>query len=168
MKIETNKVVSLNYKLTNHSTGEQIEETTSDNPMVFLYGVQSIIPEFEKQISGKTAGDNFNFSIESEHAYGNPSDEQIAMIPSTVFHLEDGKLNEEEIFVGSVVPMSDNDGNRLVGQVLEVSEEFVKMDFNHPLAGTNLHFEGVILEVRDASQEELDHGHVHGEHGHQR
>jgi FKBP-type peptidyl-prolyl cis-trans isomerase SlyD len=63
--------------------------------------------------------------------------------------------------------MSDNDGNRLVGQVLEVNEEFVKMDFNHPLAGTNLHFEGVILEVRDASQEELEHGHVHGEHGHQ-
>ena len=167
MTIETNMVVSLNYKLTNHNTGEQIEETTSENPMVFLYGVQSIIPEFEENIAGKKVGDSFKFWIESDNAYGQPSEEQIVMIPLNVFQLEDGKINEEEIFVGSVVPMSDNEGNRLVGQILDITEEFVKMDFNHPLAGKDLHFEGVILEVRPASEEELAHGHVHGEHGHQ-
>jgi len=167
MTIETNMVVSLNYKLTNHNTGEQIEETTSENPMVFLYGVQSIIPEFEENIAGKKVGDAFKFWIASDNAYGQPSEEQIVMIPLNVFQLEDDKINEEEIFVGSVVPMSDNEGNRLVGQILDITEEFVKMDFNHPLAGKDLHFEGVILEVRPASEEELAHGHVHGEHGHQ-
>jgi FKBP-type peptidyl-prolyl cis-trans isomerase SlyD len=167
MTIETNMVVSLNYKLTNHNTGEQIEETTSENPMVFLYGVQSIIPEFEENIAGKKVGDDFKFWIASDNAYGQPSDEQIVMIPLNVFQLEDGKINEEEIFIGAIVPMSDNEENKLVGQILDMTEEFVKMDFNHPLAGKDLHFEGVILEVRPASEEELAHGHVHGEHGHQ-
>jgi FKBP-type peptidyl-prolyl cis-trans isomerase SlyD len=167
MTIEANMVVTLNYKLTNHKTGEKIEETTSEHPMVFLFGVESIIPEFEVNISGKKVGDPFAFAIESENAYGNATDEQIAMIPVDVFHMEDGKMNEEEIFIDAVVPMSDNEGNRLMGKVLDINEEFVKMDFNHPLADTDLHFEGVILDIRPATEEELAHGHVHGEHGHQ-
>ena len=167
MTIEANMVVSLNYKLTNHKTGEKIEETTSENPMVFLFGVQSIIPDFEVNIAGKKVGETFAFAIESENAYGEVTDEQIATIPVDVFFLEDGKMNEEEIFVGALVPMSDNEGNQLLGKVLEINDEFVKMDFNHPLAGTDLHFEGEILDVRPATEEELAHGHVHGEHGHQ-
>jgi FKBP-type peptidyl-prolyl cis-trans isomerase SlyD len=167
MKIEANKVVSLNYKLTNHKTGEKIEETTAEHPMVFLFGVESIIPDFEVNISGKTVGDTFAFAIESANAYGNPSDEQIAMIPLDVFFMEDGKVNTEEIYVGAKVPMSDNEGHQLLGTVLDINEEFVKMDFNHPLAGIDLHFEGEIIGVREASAEEVSHGHVHGEHGHQ-
>jgi FKBP-type peptidyl-prolyl cis-trans isomerase SlyD len=69
--------------------------------------------------------------------------------------------------VGAMIPMSDNEGNHLSGKILSITDENVQMDFNHPLAGTDLHFEGSILEVRAATQEELDHGHVHGEHGHQ-
>ena len=167
MTIEANMVVTLKYKLTNHKTGEKIEETTPEHPMVFLFGVESIIPDFEVNISGKKVGDTFAFAIESENAYGNATDEQIAMIPVDVFHMEDGKMNAEEIFLDAVVPMSDNDGNRLMGKVLDINEEFVKMDFNHPLADTDLHFEGEIIDIRQATEEELAHGHVHGEHGHQ-
>ena len=167
MKIEANKVVSLNYKLTNHKTGEKIEETTAEQPMVFLFGVEAIIPDFEVNISGKTIGDTFAFAIESENAYGTPSDEQVAMIPLDVFNMEDGKVNTEEIYIGATVPMSDNEGHQLLGTVLDINEEFVKMDFNHPLAGIDLHFEGEVIGVRDASEEEVTHGHVHGEHGHQ-
>jgi FKBP-type peptidyl-prolyl cis-trans isomerase SlyD len=167
MKIDEKTVVSLNYKLTNHKTGETIEETTTENPMLFLYGVGSIIPEFETNIHGKVVGDTFKFAISSDNAYGNPSDDQIAMIPANVFHTEEGKFNEAEIFIGAFVPMSDNEGNHLRGLVLDIKEELVKMDFNHPLAGIDLHFEGTVLEVREASQEELDHRHAHGIHGHQ-
>ena len=117
--------------------------------------------------SGKTIGDTFAFAIESENAYGTPSDEQVAMIPLDVFNMEDGKVNTEEIYIGATVPMSDNEGHQLLGTVLDINEEFVKMDFNHPLAGIDLHFEGEIIGVRDASEEEVSHGHVHGEHGHQ-
>ncbi len=166
MKIDANMVVSLTYKLTNHKTGETIEETTTENPMLFLYGTGSVIPEFEENLKDKAVGDLFKFAIDSENAYGDRTDDQIAMIPTNVFNDEEGKFNED-IFVGALVPMSDNEGNHLRGIVLEIKDELVKMDFNHPLAGTDLHFEGTILEVRPASQEELDHGHAHGVHGHQ-
>ncbi len=166
MTIDANMVVSLNYKLTNHKTGEKIEETTAENPMLFLYGVGSIIPEFEENIHGKKVGDSFSFAIASENAYGEKNDNQIAMIPINVFHDENGNLNVSEIFTGAIVPMSDNEGNHLRGTVLEITDEIVKMDFNHPLAGTDLFFEGVILEVRPATEEELEHGHAHGPNGH--
>lgn len=166
MTIEANKVVSLNYKLTNHKTGEKIEETSPDHPMVFLFGVESIIPDFEINIAGKKAGDTFKFSIESKNAYGDPSADNNAVIPLEVFFQEDGKINEKEVFVGATLPMSDNQGNNMMGKILEITAENLTMDFNHPLAGTDLHFEGEILDVRTATEEEIAHGHVHGEHGH--
>lgn len=167
MTIDANMVVSLSYKLSNHKTGDKIEETTADNPMQFLYGVGAIIPEFESNINGKKTGDSFSFAISSENAYGNPSEDQIAMIPIEVFNDESGKMNTSEIFVGAIVPMSDNQGNHLRGTVLEIDAQNVKMDFNPPLAGIDLFFEGEILEVRPATEEELEHGHAHGPHGHQ-
>jgi len=166
MTIESNMVVTLNYKLSNHTTGEKIEETTPENPMVFLYGVGGIIPEFEQNIQGKKVGDTFAFSIESSNAYGVSSPEQIVKIPVSVFVDESGKFNEEHIFVGALVPMSDNEGNHLRGTVLSITAEEVEMDFNHPLAGIDLKFEGSVADVRPATQEEIDHGHVHGPHGH--
>lgn len=167
MKIQDHVVVSLNYKLSNHTTGEKIEETTQENPMVFLYGVGGIIPEFEMNIKDKQAGDLFDFSIKAENAYGERNEEMIAMIPQNVFHDENGSFDAEMFKVGAIVPMSDNEGNHLRGNIVEVTSEFVKMDFNHPLAGTDLHFSGEILEVREATQDEISHGHAHGPGGHQ-
>ncbi len=167
MTIKVNSVVSLNYKLSNHKTGEKIEETTSKNPMVFLYGVGSLIPEFEENLFGKKAGDSFDFSIVSENAYGNRSEDNIVSIPISVFQDETGKINENEIKVGALVPMSDNDGNHMRGQVKEITAEIVKMDFNHSLAGIDLHFKGEILDLSEETADELAHGHVHGPGGHQ-
>jgi FKBP-type peptidyl-prolyl cis-trans isomerase SlyD len=167
MQIATNKVVSLKYKLSNAQTQEQIEETNETNALVFLYGVGSLIPEFEDNLSGKIAGDSFDFKIEAANAYGNHDAQHIAMIPSNIFHDENGAFDEVMFQVGSMIPMSDNEGNHLTGKIMEVTEEHVKMDFNHPLAGTDLHFTGEVLEVRDATDDEISHGHVHGEHGHQ-
>lgn len=166
MTIQENKVVSLSYKLSNHKTGEIIEETTQDQPMVFLYGVGGILPQFEENIVGKKVGDTFDFSITSDHAYGMPNEDQIAMIPVDVFKDEEGKFDAEYFVVGSTIPMSDSEGNHLRGQLLEITPEFLKMDFNHPLAGKDLNFKGEIVEIRDASKDEMDHGHVHGEGGH--
>lgn len=166
MTVKDLMVVSLNYKLSNHKTGEKIEETTTENPMVFLYGVGGIIPDFEENIVGKKAGDTFEFSIVSENAYGAPNDDMVAMIPLDVFYDESGKLDEEIFKVGALVPMSDSEGNNMRGQILEITPEFIKMDFNHPLAGTDLHFQGEILSVREATEDEISHGHVHGEGGH--
>lgn len=166
MQIDQNRVVSLTYKLTNHKTGEKIEETGADNPLLFLVGTGQLIPDFENNLQGKQAGDSFNFSIVSEKAYGNRTEDQVVQIPTHVFYDESGKLDENAIRVGALIPMSDSEGNHLRGKVLEVTPESVKMDFNHPLAGTDLQFEGEILEVREATADELAHGHAHGPGGH--
>jgi len=167
MKIENNTVVSLTYKLTNHKTGETIEETTTENPMLFLYGVGAIIPEFEQNLNGKVTGDKFNFAINADNAYGQRSEEQVAPLPKNIFHDENGVFNEEQIAVGAVLPMSDNEGNQLRGIVIGVDEENVTMDFNHPLSGIDLHFDGEIIEVRTPTEEEIKHGHAHGPNGHE-
>lgn len=167
MTIKEKMVVSLSYKLTDHKTGEKIEETTPENPMVFLYGVGGILPQFEENIQGKQVGDSFAFHIESDVAYGPASEDQIAMIPIDVFRDEAGAFDESYFVPGALIPMSDNEGNHLRGRILELTPELIKMDFNHPLAGTDLHFEGNIVGIRPATQDEMDHGHVHGEGGHQ-
>jgi FKBP-type peptidyl-prolyl cis-trans isomerase SlyD len=166
MKIDTNTVVSLKYKLSDNQTGEKIEETTPDHPMEFLYGVERIIPTFEENIHGLDKGAIFDFTIPSADAYGERSEDQVATIPISVFHNEEGQINENDIFVGALLPMTDGEGNQLRGRIMDITPEMVRMDFNHPLAGTDLHFQGEVLDVRPATDEELSHGHSHGAHGH--
>ena len=167
MIIQENTVVSLNYTLKNHNTGELIEQTSLENPLVLLDGVGGLIPEFETNLQGKKTGDSFEFAIQADRAYGQQDPDQIAMIPVDVFLDESGKFDSEFFTVGAIVPMSDSEGNHLRGIVLDVEPEFVRMDFNHPLAGIDLHFSGEVLELREATEEELSHGHVHGPGGHQ-
>ena len=166
MTIKQHMVVTLNYKLSDNTTGEKIEETTIENPMVFLYGAGSLIPEFEENLHGKSTGDTFEFSIEAANAYGNKVEEMIVAIPREVFLDEDGNFDENTFTLGALIPMTDSEGNHHRGRILEVTEEFIKMDFNHPLADTDLHFCGEVLDIRPATQEEIDHGHVHGPGGH--
>ena len=166
MTIAENMVVTLNYKLSNHKTGETIEETTPEQPMVFLYGVGGIIPRFESNISGMKVGDAFNFHSEAHEAYGVSDDSKIAMIPLHVFHDEQGKFDHDYFTLDAMIPMSDGDGNQLRGIIREINEEDLKMDFNHPLADTDLHFSGSIAEIRTATADEIAHGHVHGPGGH--
>lgn len=166
MKIDINTVVSLHYKLTNQQTGEKIEETLVDRPMQFLYGVERVIPAFEESIHGKTAGESVQISVKAKDAYGNRQENMVVDIPNEVFFDESGKINTEHIFVGAMVPMTDPDGRHIRGTVLEMQPQSVRMDFNHPLADIDLNFDVTILSVREATADEIAHGHTHGEHGH--
>ena len=170
MTIEKNKVVSVNYNLTSKKPGETqeqfIEKTDSTNPFVFLYGVGGLIAGFEANLIGKKVGDAFDFHIASADAYGDRNVENVATIPITAFHDEKGKLDHDMVKVGNVLPMTDHEGNRMQGTVEEITADHVRMDFNHPLAGHELHFQGTVTEVREATAEELAHGHVHGQGGH--
>lgn len=159
MIIGENMIVTLVYKLTNHKSGELIEETTEEKPMMFLFGGGSIIQEFEDNLKNKKAGDTFSFTITSENTYGERNEEQVITMPINVFHDETGGINELEVFVGAFLPMTDESGAHVRGLVLEMDENFVKIDFNNPLAGTDLHFKGSVLEVRIAQPEELDQAH---------
>lgn len=166
MKIENNAVVAVNYHLLKKGTTETIEQTSKENPFVFIYGTGGLLEDFENNLRDKKAGDTFDFFIDHKRGYGVRDEQHVVMIPIDAFLGEDGKLDEENVKVGITLPMVDNEGNRMYGNVMEITKEYVKMDFNHPLAGQDLHFKGEVLDVRAASEEELAHGHVHGEHGH--
>lgn len=166
MVIENNKVVSVNYNLSLKATGEQVEQTSKEHPFVFLFGAGGLLEDFENNLRGKKTGDTFDFFIDHARGYGVRDEQHVVMIPIAAFLGEDGKLDAENVKVGVTLPMVDNDGNRLYGKVEEITSEFVKMDFNHPLAGKDLHFKGEVLDIRAASADEIAHGHVHGEHGH--
>ena len=156
MKISTNKFVSLSYDL-NVGEGEErelMERATAETPLEFIYGTNSMLEAFEKNLDGLAEGDSFNFVLTPEEAYGEYDDEHVVDLPRHIFE-QDGKLNEEVIFEGNTVPMMDTNGNRLNGSVVEVKDDVIKMDFNHPLAGETLNFEGKVLTVRESTPEEI-------------
>ena len=162
MIIEKNKVVSLIYELrVDNSKGDVIESLNSDKPLVFIYGNGSLLPKFEENIRGMKTGDGFSFDLKCEDAYGLATEEAVVDIPKDVFEV-DGEFDAEIIKEGNAIPMMDGDGNELNGVVVEVGKDTVKMDFNHPLAGDDLYFSGKIIEIREATIEELEHGHIHG------
>lgn len=168
MNISEDKVVSLNYYLTaskDNAPEELVEETSNEHPFVFLFGFGGVLPDFESNLQGKQKGDKFDFKIQPDNAYGKYEKDYVVKIDRAAFEIE-GKFDDSRVKVGYDIEMSDADGNPLTGKVLTITDSSVEMDFNHPLAGHELHFIGEILEVREASQEELDHGHVHGPGGH--
>ncbi len=163
MQISKNKVVSLSYILKQDDVnGELIEQTKDNDPLVFLYGTGQMLPKFEENLENLATGDAFAFGIECADAYGDLDQDAIIDLDKSIFMI-DGKVDNELLTVGNVIPMRDDQGHMLQGVVESVSDDSVRMDFNHPMAGKNLHFTGKIIEVREATAEELNHGHVHSD-----
>lgn len=167
MTIGDNKVVSLTYILKEaNEDGPVIQEVTEDRPFVYLIGQGGLLPAFLTNIQGLKKGEEFDFVLQKEDAYGLPSEDRVLELDKKIFEIE-GKVDEEMLKVGEMIPMEDQQGNPLNGIVSEVKENSVIMDFNHPLAGMDLHFQGKVIDVRDATEEELEHGHAHGPGGHE-
>lgn len=160
--IAPNKVVSLSYTLMLNS-GELADEATADQPLVFIHGIGQTLPAFDDQLDGLSVGDTFSFTLSAEDGYGESSPNYVVEIPKNIFEGPD--VPDDILEIGATLPMQDQDGNPMDGVVLEIGEDTVTMDFNHPLAGEALGFSGTVLDIREATQEELDHGHVHGEGG---
>jgi FKBP-type peptidyl-prolyl cis-trans isomerase SlyD len=167
--VAQNSVVTLTYDLSVTDDNQEkvlVEQAESDEPMVFLFGHSGLPEEFENQLDGKNPGDSFSFSLTPEQAYGDYDQQAVVQIPKQVFEI-DGKVDDQMLEVGNYLPMADNEGNHMQAKVVEVGDEMITMDFNHPLAGMVMHFDGKIEDVRPATAEELSHGHVHGDGGHQ-
>lgn len=166
MSENTHKVISLNYNLhKDNAEGELIESTEGQKPLVFLSNKGQMIPEFEAQVAKLNKGDKFSFRIKADNAYSQRSDEAIIELPKDMF-MQEGKL-PEEVAVGNILPLQSQDGKVHPGKVVSINDNTITMDMNHMLAGQDLHFTGEVLDVRDATAEELEHRHVHGEGGHQ-
>ena len=162
MIADKNNVISIVYELRSGSKdGEVVESLNSSNPLTFLFGTGGLLPKFEEKLTGLSSGDNFEFLLRSEDAYGPVVENAIVNVPQTVFEV-DGKLDDNLMKVGNMVPMMDAEGRRLNGKVMAIEGDAVQMDFNHPMAGNDLYFKGEVTDIRTATEEELSHGHIHG------
>ena len=156
MKISDNKYVSLAYDLNvgEGSDRELMEQATAERPMEFIFGANMMLEAFENQIKGLGQGDVFSFQLSPEEAYGDYDETKLVELPKNIFVIN-GKIDDEVLFEGNTVPMMDSSGNRLVGSVVSIGDDVVTMDFNHPLAGERMYFDGRVVGVREASAEEI-------------
>jgi len=155
MKLENDKFVSLVYTLhEGDKEGRVIETVEEAAPMSFVFGNGRLLPGFEANLAGLEDGAAFDFHLAAADAYGEVREEMVISLPRNIFE-DEGVLRSEICYVGNNVPMMDSQGNRMNGIVVEIGDAFVKMDFNHPLAGTDLHFSGRIVGIREATAEEL-------------
>ncbi|MDO7674470.1 MAG: peptidylprolyl isomerase, partial [Reinekea forsetii] len=152
--IEENKVVTLQYNVQD-SDGILIDSSEANDPLVYLHGGHNIISGLESALLGKASGDEFDVVIEPLDAYGEHDEALVQVVPKSAFE------GVEQIEPGMVFT-ADTPNGPMQLTVTAMDGDDITIDPNHPLAGKTLHFTGSITEVRDATEEELEHGHVHG------
>ncbi len=152
MRVESNKMVAVDYKLT--VEGVVADESKEGAPLQFICGTGMLLPKFEEAIMGKEEGDSVEFTLSPADGYGEVNPEAIVELPKTLFQV-DGVVADDMLFEGNHIPMADANGNRMVGVIKAVGEESVTMDFNHPMAGATLNFAVKVVMVRDVTPEDL-------------
>lgn len=158
MTIAENKVVTLHYTLTDDE-GTVIDKS-EDGSFLYLHGASNIIPGLENALTGKASGDELKVTVEPENGYGVRDDARMESVPREMFP------EDAEIAPGSQFSAEGPEGQMITVTVVKADDETVTIDANHPLAGVQLNFDVKVVEVRDASAEEVEHGHVHGPDGH--
>ncbi len=160
MKIEKNKAVQIHYTLKDDQ-GEILDSSSEQGPLPYIHGVGALIPGLEKELLGKQAGDKFTAVIAPAEGYGEYDKDQIFEVPA------DGFDGDDELELGMQVQL-DSENGPAVATVTNIEGDVVTLDLNHPLAGVSLHFDVEVVAVRDATKQELEHGHVHtpGHHHH--
>lgn len=157
--IADQKVVSLNYTVKD-TEGQVVDSSEGAAPLVYLHGQGDVIPGLEAALLGKAPGEEFDVTVEPADAYGEYNEELVQVVPRTVFE------GVENIETGMVFTAQAQNGPVQL-TVAKIDGDDITVDPNHPLSGKTLHFSGSVIEVREATEEELTHGHVHGEGGHQ-
>ncbi len=154
MKIAAHSVVSIHYKLTNDG-GEELDSSEGQEPLIYLHGTQSIIPGLENALDGKSAGEQLQVTVQPEEGYGPLDPELVEVIPRDAFE------GVDEVKPGMQFQAENPEGRLQIILVKAVAEDGVTIDGNHPLAGQVLHFDVTVAEVRESTEEEREHGHVH-------
>jgi FKBP-type peptidyl-prolyl cis-trans isomerase SlyD len=156
-KVVDGLVVKMDYSLT--VDGELIDTSDGSEPIEFIQGTGGIIPGLERELYGMKIGDGKDVVVSAEEGYGEVDEEAYMDVPRAEFP------NDIPLEIGTMLELQDEDGNPMHATISKVTEDIVHLDFNHPLAGKELHFSVKIAGLRPATPEELDHGHVH-EEGH--
>jgi FKBP-type peptidyl-prolyl cis-trans isomerase SlyD len=157
MVIEKNRVVTIDYKLQD-TDGEILDSSEGSEPLVYLHGNDNIIAGLEKHLVGKKAGDSVDCLVPAVEAYGERDDSLVFKVPKSEFG------PEAELEVGAQFEAHGEEGAQIV-TVIGIEGDEVSIDANHPLAGEDLHFTVKVVDVREATAEEIEHGHIHGECG---
>lgn len=157
MTISQDKVVAMHYTVTDPE-GNKLDSSVDGEPLVFLFGHGALIPGLEKALAGKAVGDSFTATIAPEDAYGERHDQLVQSVPKNMFEGMD-------VAPGMRFRAAGPDGREQSVIILDVTDDEVVVDGNHPLSGMQLSFDVEVLKVRDATEEELAHGHVHGIEG---
>ena len=159
MQLTKHKVAILNYTLTDKD--ENVLDESLDGSFAYLHGANNIIPGLENALDGKQAGDKVKVIIEPEDAYGERSLEKIQRVPRKIFP------SDMELKEGMQFQANSPEGAPVVVAITAFEGDEVIVDGNHPLAGKQLHFQVELIDIRDASAEEIEHQHVHGPGGHE-
>ena len=162
MKIGQNKVVGLCYEL--EVDGEIVDRTTKERPLDYIHGTGALLAKFESGVEGLEPGEKFSFTLTPSEGYGEVDPDRIIDLPKQAFEVN-GVIQEGLLVPGTTIPMLNGRGGVVPGKVLEVHQDYVKMDLNSPMAGKTLNFSGEILFVREATEKEIHDGR-HGENAH--
>ena len=154
LNITDGHVVEIAYLLTN-TKGEKIDESSPDAPLAYIQGKQNIIPGLENQMAGKTIGDKFTATVDPKEGYGERIEEMTQAVPKTQFK------DTDNLQVGMQFQVQDPNGQQLIATVAEIQDEHIILDGNHPLAGMTLNFDVEVVSIREATEEEMTHGHLH-------
>ena len=146
MKIEDGRLAKVIYKLIDEEDGTVIEEIPVDKPVVFRFGIGHLFPDFEQSLIGLKTGDTFDVFVPAKNAFGPVDTYAIFDIPKDTFAI-DGKIDESFFLPGKKVSMHDNNGQQHTGRMVKIMDKTITIDFNHPLAGKNLRYQGTILDV---------------------
>ncbi len=160
MQIVKDTVVTLDFTLKDDS-GSILDTTEGDQPLVYIHGSNNLIPGLERELEGKSSGDSFEITIPPTEGYGERDEKKVISVSKDMFP------SDQPVSAGTSYESEDNEGNPITIKVVEVNDKEVKVDANHPLAGVNLHFAVAVKDIRDATSDELAHGHVHGPGGHE-
>ena len=149
-KIQNNVVVTMAYRMI--VDGQEIESAPADDPLYYLHGSDNIVPGLESAMSGKQVGDKVHVTLAPEDAYGMPDEEEIQTLPLEDFDLPD------DVKVGDEVEIEDADGDVFIAVIKDISDETITIDFNNPMAGKTITFETEVLELREATEDEIEFG----------
>ena len=158
MQIVDKMVVTIDYTLKDDNGN--ILDSSNDGNFAYLHGSNNIIPGLENALTGKSAGDEVEVTVSPTEGYGERNDSMVQAVPRDMFD------SEQEIEVGMQFHAQSPEGDMVVVTVMDVDDDDITVDGNHPLAGMNLNFGVKVIDIREATTEEIDHGHVHGPGGH--
>ncbi len=169
MKIENQKVATLIYEMFivgEDGKQEVTERATLEQPLIYCHGEGMMLPSFESAMLGKEVDEAFDFTLTPDQAYGDYDEQGVMTLDKKLFYNGDDEFDSERVYEGAIVPMTTVDGQIINAQVVEITDDKVTIDLNHPLAGETLHFVGKVVDVRDVTPGELKALHHRGGCGH--